>query len=249
MPTPSLTIDEWVQTIRRSALPTVVCEGNTDLSVLRFVEQALDPAIVSLLPCGGKDMVLGIYSRRQEFSNARIAYLADKDTWIFNGVPNKYRGIILTWGYCIENDVLDGARIEDLLTPAERVRFQRSLIGIVRWFAFEIGKLQDGGSPAVAAHVDQILRQSSDMLTTRFLQNIGFKEPSSEVVSRIFGEYKRLLNGKTILHLLVRLLSHPTRKSKYQSLNLLEISVKLYSNARITRIIRRISDRLGLTAT
>ena len=145
--------------------------------------------------------------------------------------------------------MLDGARIEGLLTPAERVRFQRSLMEILRWFAFEIGKLQDGGSPAVAAHVDQVLDRSSDMLSTRFLKNIGFKEPSSEVVARILSEYKRLLNGKTILQLLVRLLSHPTRESKYQTLNLLEISVKLYSNARIARIIRRISDRLGLTAT
>src|SRR5258707_993183 len=120
MPVPSLTIEELIQSLKRSNLPTVLCEGDTDLAILRFVEGVLGPTTVSLLPCYGRDMVLRVYDRRDEIPNTRIAYLADRDVWVLSGVPNRYKGVIFTWGYSIENDLLDATNLENLLTPTER---------------------------------------------------------------------------------------------------------------------------------
>ena len=45
--------------------------------------------------------------------------MADKDLWLFSGIPPDYPDIIWTEGYSIENDLYAGASLEDLLNADE----------------------------------------------------------------------------------------------------------------------------------
>lgn len=246
MPTPWLSIDEIVETLKRTSLPTVLCEGIIDLAVLRHVEEASGAVGASFLECGGKTRILTLFERRQEYPGARVCYLVDQDDWIFTGIPARYSDVLCTWGYSMENDVLDGANIERLLTAVERRRLDTSLRAVLRWFAFEISKLERGQLPAVGVHVEQILEKANDELSADFRGRVGFVEPNDEKVRSIAADYKRMLRGKTLLQLLVRLLSHSTRESKFNSENILEMAVKLHRNLRVESLVNQVVERLRL---
>lgn len=243
MPLPDLSVDEIIQTLKRSSLPTVLCEGRRDLSVLRCLEDVLDPRRVSFLPCGGRVALLAVFDRRSEVPRS-VAFFADKDTWVFTGVPAKYRGIVFTWGYSIENDLLEGARVDRLLTREERQRFQAALKEIIRWYAFEISKLP--ATPSVDVHVTRLLQPDREELSNEFLAFISFSEPPPELINQITTSYQQLLRGKTWVQLLVRFLSHRSRESKYQDINLLEMAVRLFSNKRVNNLLLRITRKLEL---
>jgi hypothetical protein len=244
VPTPLQSIDEIVETLKRTSLLTVLCEGGTDLSVLRHVEEVSGAVGASFMECRGKDRVLAVFERRHQFPGARVCYLVDQDNWIFTGIPARFSDVLCTWGYSMENDVLDGANIERLMTAVERRRFDTSLEAVIRWYCFEISKLDQGQAPEVGVHVGQILDNSSDGLSDEFLSGIGFVEPSKEDIVSIYSDYKRKLRGKTILQLFVRLLSNSTRKSKFNSDNLLEIAVKLHNNGRMEAMVNEIANKL-----
>jgi hypothetical protein len=149
---------------------------------------------------------------------------------------------VFTWGYSIENDLLDGSSVERLLDRHERERFKIALKEVIRWYAFEVNKLP--ARPNIGAHVAQILEARLDTLSDSFLKRICFVEAPAQLIEQIETSYKKLLRGKTWAELLMRLLSHSARGSKYQYVNLWEISVKLFDNKRLLRIIRRL--RAGL---
>jgi hypothetical protein len=242
MPLPEFSVEEILETLKRSSLPTILCEGRDDMSVLRYLEAKLDHA--SLLACGGRDKLLAVFSRRAEITDLPIAFLADQDTWIFTRIPDEYQCIVFTWGYSIENDLIAGSGLERLLSREEGVRFAAALKEIIRWFAFEIDKLP-ASLPCVDVNLSRVLASETDVLSADFLAEIGFREASSEAIAKIGAEYQQFLRGKTWAQLLIRYLCHKSRRSKYQYDNLWEICVKLTDNDRINKIVDELINKLA----
>ena len=68
---------------------------------------------------GNKNKLLRVYKRRNEYAHLPIAFVADRDMWLFSRIPSCYHGIIWTQGYSIENDLYAGAELENLLNAEE----------------------------------------------------------------------------------------------------------------------------------
>jgi hypothetical protein len=99
-----LTVEEIVSLLRHSSVPTILVEGSEDVMVYRWLKQHIKPLKASAIQCGGREKLLSVYKRRNEFSHIKTAFLADQDMYVFLGIPSDYSDIIWTAGYSIEND-------------------------------------------------------------------------------------------------------------------------------------------------
>ena len=83
---------------------------------------------------------LSLYARRKEFAHLPVAFVADRDLWLFSGIPSDYPEIIWTEGYSIENDLYAGADLEKVLNANDVDEHRQVLDSIIEWFAFEVGE-------------------------------------------------------------------------------------------------------------
>src|SRR3954451_22189130 len=90
-PAPELTIDEWIATLNHSSLPTLVIEGKDDAIIFRKLEEQAENLQLSVLPVGGRNMVLALFDRLADIkSEQAVVFVADRDLYVFSNVPAKY---------------------------------------------------------------------------------------------------------------------------------------------------------------
>lgn len=222
----AMTVEELVQTIRRSRLPTIVCEGKTDVAFYRQLENRIGPTVVSVLPTQGRSTLLKVYERRDEFRSVKVVFFADADFWLFHGVPSTYSDIELTSGFSIENDLLAPSPVESLLSTDEQVAYRRSLENVVRWFAFVVESVATP-SPKPCDNVAKVL-DASNNLCPLYSKTVAFSPASHELTSDLLLSYRTKLRGKTWVELLLRFLSAGKRASKFSERNLLELGCKTW---------------------
>ena len=157
MPAPHPTVDELVAALRRSRLPTVIVEGKDDMQIYRWVEGCIGSQNANILPAGGRNNLLSVYERRNEYAHLPVAFVADRDLWLFSGIPPIYHDIIWTQGYSIENDLYAGANLENLLAAEEATEHQQVLDSIIEWFAFEVEEYLEGREAQVATHCNRVV--------------------------------------------------------------------------------------------
>ena len=98
--------------LHNSQLPTVIVEGKDDHQIYQWVERCAGSQKANVLPVGGKETLLAVYKRRNEFAHLPVAFVADRDLWLFSGIPPDYPDVIWTEGYSIENDLYADANLE-----------------------------------------------------------------------------------------------------------------------------------------
>ena len=237
-----LSVDEIVSYLKRTTLPTVLVEGTDDKSVYRYIERKLENLEVDILICGGRDALLEIYSRKAEFLDSKVVFVADKDMWYFTGIPNEYRNeIIFSNGYSLENDIYVKELFEGLLDKEEESEFRRLISELSRWFSFEVTRYKSEGYALCDIHINKIIEGSS--LSEEYLQKIGFIEPESALVNQIMSSYQHSLRGKNLFQGILRFLSASKRKSKFSRYNLLELGAKT-ENALLDRLYEKIEIQL-----
>ena len=245
MPLPSPTVGELVAALRRSELPTVLVEGQDDMRIYRWVEGRLGSRRANVHPAGGRDKLISVYERRQEFSNVPVAFVADRDMWLFSGIPSDYDGIIWTEGYSIENDLYAGAKLENLLDTNEAQEYHQLLDAIVEWFAFEVEEYLAGRDYKVSHHCNEVVPLGQTQMDETFRKSRGFRSPDEEIHRQINEAYQLQLRGKQLFEMLVRFLSAPDRESKYSYDNLSEIAFKMSpSHPLMARLIEEIERTL-----
>lgn len=243
-----LTVDEMVAVLVRSNLPTIVVEGDDDIIIYRWLEKKIRPFPGDILPCYGRTNLLSVYERHSEYAHLKTAFLADKDMWLFSTVPHRYREIIWTTGYSIENDLYADSKLEDLLDEAEEHDFRTVLQKIVEWFAFEVEEYRRGNNPEINTHPNEIVRLGTDRIADEFKLRRGFQSPTLTTIAEIQENYKLNLRGKILFDLLVRYLSAPKRTAKHSKKALLEIGLKTNKdNFYLHRIVNEINFALGNT--
>ena len=123
------------------SLPTVVVEGKHDTEIYEKIRQLFgSPHLprIDPLPVGGKPNLLEIYERRAKFSSkVPVAFMADPDMWVLEdpyGMLEKYKGIIWTAGYSLENDLYADGNPISLIHPHNLASHNAELHRAIRRF-------------------------------------------------------------------------------------------------------------------
>lgn len=241
----SFSVDEVVETIRRSSLPTVVTEGVTDYFVYRRLESLISDSGASFLPVGGRSNVLDVFARRADMAGGNVAFVIDMDMWLFSGQPNEFQSdwIATTHGYSIENDLYADGDWERLLDHGERGRFQRDLGPLSDWFSREVDIYLSGGAPVIDLHPDRILDNAGTLLADlEAARQVSTR--SQATFDQVRGDYARLVRGKTLLNLLIRHLSYPGRGARHNTRSLMEMAA-VVNGALMTRLAQQIRQALA----
>jgi hypothetical protein len=239
-----LTVDELVAHLQRSELVTVLVEGKDDMTIYRWMEDAIGTTQANFLPCGGRTQLLEVFARRTEFPKVKTLFLADKDTFVYTAVPEMYRDIIWTSGYSIENDLYHGKAIERLLSSTEDPQFRKALANFIDYYAFEVEKVMSGKSYDLSTHPNEMLNDGHELNAT-FLTSRGYLTPSAAIVAYLHSDYDLLIRGKSLFALLLRFLSDTKRETKHSKKSLLETCYKLQPNETIKLLENAIRDRLS----
>jgi hypothetical protein len=238
-----LTVDELVETLKRSSLTTVVVEGKDDMTIYRWMEKFIGITKANFLPCGGRENLIRLFKRRHEFNHLCTVFLADKDCFVYDQVPNELENIIWTNGYSIENDLYHGRFVEKLLDAGEEVKFRISLKNFIRYYAFEVESFKNKIAYTFSTHPNQILDNNNE-LNNEFLAQRNFTQPNEETINYIEAKYDELIRGKSLFALLLRFLGHSKRDAKHNYKSLHETCLKLNHQHLIGNIIDEINHRL-----
>jgi len=242
------TVDEIVNSLKRSFIPTILIEGSDDVFVYRWLKKNLSINPISLQPCGGRTNLFSIYDRKNEFSDKNVIFVADKDSYRFEEIPDNRKGIIFTSGYCIENDIYDGSSISDFIDDEDKARHDllREIIG--SWFAFEVKKYLETSpgqsSLSVASHINVVSPIGLDRICPIFSQQIDYSKPSEDDIRLVTDEYNLNVRGKQLFQMLSRFLSKKGRFSSFSDKNLIEIALKQGNNHLMERLVVEMNNEL-----
>ena len=246
MPAQYLTENVLVATLRRSRLPTVLVEGKDDHQIYQWAERRVGIQSANVLPVGGRETLLAVYKRRNEFAHLPVAFVADRDLWLFSGIPPGYPDIIWTEGYSIENDLYADANLENLLDAGEAAEHQQVLDSIVEWFVFEVEEHLAGRDAQVDTHPNRVVPLSKTEMDQGFRNSRGFRLPKQALHQQIKGAYQLQLRGKTLFEMLIRFLNAPNRGTTYSTSALYEIAVKMTTpQPLIDRLIGEIEQKIA----
>lgn len=243
MPTAQFSSEELVQALRRSHLPTIVVEGRDDMLVYRWLENQ-PTSNIDILPCGGRSILLQVFLRRTEFAHLPCAFVADKDMWLFASIPQDYQDIIFTEGYSIENDLLDGSSIPQLLSESEKGEFCELCELLSLWFAFEVEQEMQGLDSNVSLHPNQLVPRGSKAIDHTALSPRTFKEPDPGLVQQIQNSFHLLFRGKSLVEVYARILSTPGRFSRFSAHNIIELCAKLDSTPHTQLLMQKVCRKI-----
>ena len=238
-----LTPDELVETLKRSSLTTVLVEGKDDMLIYRWIEEEIGIENASFLSCNGRENLIRVFKRRDEFSHIKTIFIADKDCFVYDCTPIELDEIIWTEGYSIENDLYFGQNLEKLMDINEDTKFRVALKNFISYYAFEVEQYQKKIVYNFATHPNQCL-DSADNLDTTFLTSVNFTDPDPATIKTIEDNYQLLLRGKSLFALLLRYLSYSSRSIKHSRKSLIEHSFKLHRSGLIDKMIEQLNERL-----
>lgn len=240
-----LTVDEIVDTLKRSSLTTVLVEGSDDVLIYRWIEDEIGIVNANFFPCGGRDKLLQVYARRSEFPDITTVFVADKDSFVYINPPKEYENIIWTNGYSIENDLYFGRNIESLLSPDESQEFLKSLNSFVAYYAFEIENFLENKDFSFRKHPQHIICEIQNEVKQEFLEEINFKKANQVIETDLIERYDVLIRGKSLFALLTRILNKKTRQIKHSKLSLLEHCYRTHRSVKFIELIESIKIKIS----
>jgi hypothetical protein len=196
MPLPPPTELEIIEVLKRTNIPTILCEGTSDAYIYREITNRIDPSVVSFIHCGGRDTLLQVHLRKAEYAGKKVAYIADQDTLYFAGIPAQYSDIVFTTGYSIENDLLTGASLDKLFSDQEKQQFDTAVGSILPWYAAEIHKHLSGDQYEISQHIRVLLDIPALTLAPAYQQAAIASPPPPELLGRITSDLNSLCVAK-----------------------------------------------------
>ncbi len=196
--------------LQNSTLPTVFVEGKDDMQIYRKFEQLLGTTKVNFYPCGGRTRLLDLYKRRNEFTNLKAVFVADKDMYVFTEIPAHYKEVIFTTGYSIENDLYADARatqLDKIYIENHELALKESIkTSLLNWFAFEVEKYKDNPETetnfaTITILSTNVMHRNTLTLTADFLQSRGFQAAKEEILQDLTQYYAHKLRGKYLFQI------------------------------------------------
>ena len=208
----NMTVDDWVIVLSdpHTYIPTVIVEGENDIPIYRRIEKYIGVQDADVIQVGGRNNLLSLYERRKEFAHLPVAFVADRDLWLFSGIPPGYPDVIWTEGYSIENDLYAGADLEKVLNANDVDEHRQVLDSIIEWFAFEVGEHLAGEEAQVATGCNTVVPLGQTEMDQGFRQSRGFQSPDAKLHQQLKEAYQLQLRGRLLFEMLIRFLnSHP----------------------------------------
>jgi len=223
-----MTVDEIVATLRHGTLAYLVVEGKTEMQLYRHLVAGVEAGALELQVCDGRDALLAIYRRRNEFARVRVIFVADQDLWIHQpSLKDAYPEVIWTDGYCIENDILQAYPIAGtFLEPEEKIKLDQGLEVLIDWFAFEVNEFLNGRNAETRHSVPKIFDAKNEAMCEHFVANRGWAAAPSAVRDSLRADPWRLIRGKQLVHLLARQLDKIGRVPRYGPAAIVDICIR-----------------------
>ena len=238
-----MTPNEIVESLKHSNTPTLIVEGKDDLFIYRWLVEQCNNFLLTILPCGGRVTLLEVYKRKEEFKHIKSLFIADKDMYRFNTIPEKYQGIVFTKGYAIENDLYSGSILESFLEKNQIEKHHKLIQVISKWFAFEVEKFRETETiNTISHHINYILSKNKEDLSLGFCNEINYKEPQDETLHEILGDYALNIRGKQLLQALTYFLSYKGRFVNFSDKHLMEIALKTNPSVNIQQLSHKIKS-------
>ncbi len=224
MPLPDSTIEDLVTTLRLSKKPNIVVEGKNDEIIYGSLVDRLGVFDVDFFRAGSKKTLLHLYEGLSHYENAGdfrhapVAFIADRDMWLFRGIPSRYDDIIWTEGYSIENDLYSHAKLRGRV--GNMTEYEQTLDSISMWFAYKVEEYLEKNPPPPKKvfqsfrdeeHVDvgRHLRRIIPNEKTTLAPDLEFLPSHHERVRTVKEAYQFQLRGKLLFELLIRFLNKP----------------------------------------
>lgn len=201
-------IQSFVEHIKDSDLLSIVVEGDDDLLVYNDFEEIYDlnEPMVSVLPVGGRNTVLGIFKSLKDtpYLNKTI-FIVDQDTWVINGIDPEYihERIICTHGYSFENDIFIDGNLQDKMCSKNKEVFLNELPILLKWYALELDRLENGKQPKrLSMDPEHLFNRILEFTTPDPEQNLPI-----QTIENLKEKYPRLMRGKTLLRFYIRVMN------------------------------------------
>lgn len=209
----------------------LVVEGREDDFIFRHLENYGDLSFITQ-EVGGRNNVFKLEKELRGKSNIR--FLADKDFFWFNKGFNDYPGIIFTFGFSIENDILSEEKMTELLLNKENKEFYNTgKISLVHWLSYQLYKL-DNSRQVDAKSAFQLLEAETGQLKEKLPDNI-----SNEKVKLIEQNFGVCMRGKTLLSFFC--MASKINSVNYTESQLVDIAVKQKHNNKFKELVDRIN--------
>lgn len=236
------TPDEIIEYLKTTSVPTVLVEGTTDAKIYRWIEGYLENLgfDISVMPTGGRTAIFKVHEHKNLLTQVPIVFTADLDGFLFTGVPCEKRDIVFTSGYSVENEVLDEDFFIKIMDSQERARYIKLKKLASEWFASQIDELRRTGSWSVG----QSIHKSIDCKHQCHKNALTFDSDLAEYVN---DNYTQLFRGKSVIDLLVNILSGAARGGdRYSSDNITSLSIVHGDRAKITALAQSIEAALRI---
>jgi hypothetical protein len=198
------TIEELASYLSKSALNTLVVEGDDDVIYLRHIENFVEG--LNVLPVGGKDGVISLFQRRTDYSSL-VLFCSDSDDWCVVGHPpdiSQSNVFFTTDGYSLENDLIRDSQICGLFNAHERGRFSQVLSSMGGFMAAAVSKPRN-------QRFDFGVRLSVTFdMTNECLTNVavGYEEADpadAPTLERVTSDPLKFFRGKTLLQVISKI--------------------------------------------
>jgi Protein of unknown function (DUF4435) len=236
--------EELVATLKHSDDTFLLVEGTDDVMIYRWLIEQIGIEKISFQPCYGRENLVIVFNRREEFKKCKMIFVADKDTYVYSKVPDEYEEIIWTSGYSIENDVYEGRKIEQLLDKSELKSFEKARASFIKYYAFQLENFRNEVEFQFKHHPKSILKVDY-ALNLEAIKQYKFTEPKKETVEYLSANYDLLVRGKSLFDLLLIFLSHSKRPVKHNRFSLLEHTCKLMTNNALPLLLEQINKQLS----
>jgi Protein of unknown function (DUF4435) len=218
------TVEEIYALLKKTSLPTVLVEGKDDIIFYRAIEDELRDLDIDMLPAGNKDAVLEIRKKiKNNPISAPVVFIVDNDLWVhsFTSIPPGIDDVITTSGYSIENDLFHDGSIECLLSPSEKIEFQKELTKFTNWYAISLSRHLISEKSGFRLHPNKVLDDEVFYQKETMLKDNEFYP--HEILNEITSNHYHFIRGKSLFALLLRQLSATKRDVKFSGKQLMAI--------------------------
>lgn len=244
MKSKDLTVDEIVAALRHTSIPSIIVEGKDDVMIYRWILRDAGISDDRLFPCTGRNNLLKVFSRRNEFPQTPTLFIADKDVFVYNGIPTKYSDVFFTCGYSIENDLYYGRSIDQLLDKEEAKHYDKARNNFIRYYGCQLEKLRKN-CPCDFSQSPHVILDSNYNLITENIE-YTFTEPAQETCNYLLNNYDLIVRGHSVFSLLQLFLSKPKRDATHSTRSLYELCYRMYHTQYMDRMQNKIEEFCGI---
>jgi hypothetical protein len=193
----------------------------------------------AIINCGGRINLFAVWNRRSEFNNKQVAFMADKDLYVFKKIPSQYKGINFTYGYSIENDILSSKKWMRLFDQEDNNCFNDTLNIALKYYWKQCkDHYTKGSSPEWVS----TFRLIQDHKTGSICDSSGCETCSLFI--KIKNNPYKYLRGKNLLDCAHYTLSRAGRSTKYKADHIMEFSVTPRPIGKFKRIVDLLKNEI-----